>query len=71
MKTITVKKVERKFMYGNIKLDDLGDNYTPEMILDHYSGFYPELNNAKIKNTGLNDKGEHIYQFETIIGTKG
>ena len=55
---------------SNINLPDPGSNYTPQQVLDFYSGTYPELTTSTV--TGpviIND--EMVYTITTTLGTKG
>jgi len=53
-----------------VRLKDLGSEYTPEAILDFYSGTYPILATAKIGSPEIIDD-ELKYKFISTIGTKG
>jgi PRTRC genetic system protein C len=53
-----------------IRLNDPGDNWNAEAVLNFYANTYPILTTAKI--TGPEIKNDEIeYRFETTMGTKG
>lgn len=66
-----VKSIIRKFFLSGAELEDINPNLSPESVLLHYSGVYPELTNASIFNKGLQDNNSIHYEFRTNIGTKG
>lgn len=66
-----ITAIQRKFTFNNIELDDLGEGFTPDETLEHYSGVYPELTNAKVINKGLDGKGNMNFLFDPLVGTKG
>ncbi|WP_345951299.1 PRTRC system protein C [Mucilaginibacter sp. PAMB04274] len=53
-----------------VRLTDPGETFSPEAVLNFYSGTYPILTTAKIIGPEiLND--EIQYRFESTMGTKG
>jgi len=53
-----------------VRLTDPGAEFTPEAVLDFYSGTYPILATARIEVPEIvND--EFMYKFVSTIGTKG
>lgn len=66
-----ITAIQRNFSFNSLELDDLGEGFTPEEILEHYSGVYPELTNAKVVNKGLDDTGNMNFVFDPLVGTKG
>lgn len=66
-----ITAIQRKFIFNTLELDDLGEGFTPDEILEHYSGVYPELTNAKVVHKGLDDKGNMNFLFDPLVGTKG
>ena len=42
----------------------------PEMVMNYYSNFYPELTTATVHGPVLKDD-KAVYEFKTTIGTKG
>jgi PRTRC genetic system protein C len=53
-----------------VRLSDPGDNFSPEAVMNFYSGTYPILTNARL--TGPEIKKDEIqYRFESTMGTKG
>ena len=67
---MTVTTIIRNFFLGETQLEDI-PNLSPESVLLHYSGVYPELTNATIFNKGLQTDNSLRYEFRTNIGTKG
>lgn len=63
--------IERVFTFNGMTLDDINSNLSTDQIKQHYSGLYPELTNADTINKGLTAEGKHLYEFMTILGTKG
>lgn len=63
----------RKYKFVNndttIELQDI-QGLEPEQVKNIYAGTYPELTNGKIEYKGIIDD-EEVYEFRTIIGTKG
>lgn len=68
---MTVTTIIRTFFLGQTQLEDINPSLSPESVLLHYSGVYPELTNATIFNKGLQDNNTLKYEFRTNIGTKG
>ncbi len=66
-----ITSITRKFTFNSLELDDLGEGFTPDDILEHYSGLYPELTNAKVINKGVDDMGAINFFFDPVVGTKG
>lgn len=68
-------KLEREFSLTRngkkIKLEDPGENLTPQQVLDFYSNTYPELINSKVDGPHYSEKGAAVYEFKTTVGTKG
>ena len=42
----------------------------PEMVMNYYSNFYPELTTATVHGPVLKDD-KAVYEFKTTVGTKG
>jgi len=53
-----------------IRLADPGREFTPEAVLDFYTGSYPILATAKIHAPEIADD-ELRFKFTSTIGTKG
>lgn len=54
----------------DIRLSDPSAKFTPEQVMDFYSGTYPILTTARIEGPEI--KGDEIeFRFLTTIGTKG
>lgn len=66
----TITEVRRTFMFNQQELTDI-ENLTPAQIKEHYSAFYPELVNAEVKNLGMNNDSNIVYEFSLKAGTKG
>lgn len=55
---------------SDIRLSDPSSNFSPEQVMDFYSGNYPILTTAKIEGPEIT--GDEIeYRFITTLGTKG
>jgi len=55
---------------AEIRLTDPGQDFSPEAVLNFYSGTYPILTTAKIDGPDI--KGDEVvYKFISTIGTKG
>lgn len=71
MKTVNIK---RKFTFKvnneMIILEDINPGLTPQEICSLLSNTYPVLTNASIENKGIIDDN-NVYEFKTILGTKG
>ncbi len=59
----------RVFKYGD-KAFYPGDEYTPEQVLEHLKGYFPELANASIDEKQLED-GTLEITFSKQVTTKG
>lgn len=54
----------------DIRLSDPSVSFSPEQVMDFYSGTYPILTTAKIEGPEIT--GDEIeYRFITTLGTKG
>ena len=62
--------VRRVFRYGDKTFPDPGDGYTPEQILAHLRGFFPELGHAKTEEKRLDD-GTLEITFSKQVTRKG
>ena len=52
------------------RLSDPSNTFSPEQVMDFYSGTYPILTTAKIEGPEIT--GDEIeYRFITTLGTKG
>ncbi|MCP4288868.1 MAG: hypothetical protein GY792_31340, partial [Gammaproteobacteria bacterium] len=68
--TQTNEQPRRVFKYGSTEFPDPGSEYTPEQILAHLKGFYPELGHAKIEKKTLPDGALEI-TFSKQVTRKG
>ena len=50
--------------------DDPNPSDSPEMVMNYYSNFYPELTTATVHGPVLKDD-KAVYEFKTTVGTKG
>ena len=53
-----------------IGLSDPGKNFSPEAVLNFYSGTYPILTTAKVNGPEIK-RDQVQYTFVSTIGTKG
>jgi len=53
-----------------VRLSDPNDNFSPEAVLNFYSGTYSILTNAKVVGPEIK-RDEIHYRFESTMGTKG
>jgi PRTRC genetic system protein C len=53
-----------------VRLSDPGEAFSPEAVLNFYSGTYPILTTAKIAGPEIRND-EIQYRFESTMGTKG
>ena len=60
----------RIFKYGDKEFPDPGDEYTPQHILEHLKGYFPELGHAKIEEKILDD-GTLEITFSKQVTRKG
>ncbi len=70
-----VKRIERVFKLtsetgAEIVLDDPNPSLTPGEVMKLYSGTYPALTNSNVSGPVIEDD-KSVYQFSTIVGTKG
>ncbi|MGN7986478.1 MULTISPECIES: PRTRC system protein C [Pedobacter] len=54
----------------DIRLSDPSGAFSPEQVMDFYSGTYPILTTAKIEGPEITGD-EMQYRFITTLGTKG
>lgn len=66
---IAVSRLKRKIIYNNVELPDI-ENLTPNQIIKHYSGVYPELTTGSINFKEIKDDTE-IYEISLTAGIKG
>lgn len=60
----------RVFRYGDKTFPDPGSEYTPEQVLNHLKGFFPELGHAKTEENLLED-GTLEITFSKLVTRKG
>ena len=80
IKAFNIMALEIKGMYtfilhsrkvnGMVTLDDPNTSDSPEMVMNYYSNFYPELTTATVHGPVIRDDRTE-YEFKTTIGTKG
>lgn len=66
-----IENLKRVFIFNGLQLEDINPKLSEQTILNHYSGIYPELTNAKIENKGVQNNKEIVYEFKSTIGVKG
>lgn len=71
---IVTQKLARIFVFEHngqdLTLDDPATVFSPEQVMNFYSGTYPILTTAKLEGPEVvEDKMQ--YRFSTTIGTKG
>jgi PRTRC genetic system protein C len=71
---LQTSQLQRVFIHTEdgqaVRLTDPNDKFSPETVLNFYSGTYPILTNAKINGPEIkNDAIE--YEFVSTIGKKG
>ncbi|MBE9599863.1 PRTRC system protein C [Pedobacter sp. MC2016-24] len=71
---IVTAKLEREFLFKQnqkvIKLADPSPGFTPQQVMNFYSGTYPILTTATLE--GPNIKEDKLqYSFNSSLGTKG
>ena len=71
---LEIKGMTRSFTFkkgnGMVTLDDPNTSDSPEMIMNYYSNFYPELTTATVHGPVIKED-KAVYEFKTTIGTKG
>ena len=67
---LNVQGMKRVFKYGNRTLEDPGKNMSPEEVMQFYSGTYPELTTSNVHGPKVEDD-KAVYEFKTVVGTKG
>jgi PRTRC genetic system protein C len=70
MPKVTTTTLGRVFKFNSIEFDDPDINKSPDQVREFYSGIYPELNNAIVKD-GIQEGDDMVYEFNINIGTKG
>jgi PRTRC genetic system protein C len=60
----------RIFRYGDKEFPDPGSEYTPEQVLNHLKGFFPELGHARTEEKTLED-GTLEITFSKQVTRKG
>ena len=70
MTTPETTTTRRVFRYGDKQFPDPGAEYTPEHVLTHLRGFFPELGHAKTEEKTLAD-GTLEITFSKQVTRKG
>lgn len=70
MSTQTDHPARRIFRYGDKSFPDPGSEYSPEQVLNHLKGFFPELGHAKTEEKILAD-GTLEITFSKQVTRKG
>ena len=66
MEAITLPRV---FIHNEVNLPDIGTEFSPEEVLEHYSSIYPELACAYIKEVKP-EENQISYNIGLNIGSK-
>lgn len=71
---IVTAKLEREFLFKQnqkeIKLSDPSPNFTPQQVMNFYSGTYPILTTAILEGPNIKDD-KLQFVFTSSLGTKG
>lgn len=67
---LNIKGIQRVFKYKNTELSDPDAGMTPEEVMSFYSGTYPELTTSNVQGPKI-EADKAIYEFKSIVGTKG
>ena len=71
---LEIKGMTRSFTFkkgnGMVTLDDPNTSDSPEMVMNYYSNFYPELTTATVHGPVIKED-KAVYEFKTTIGTNG
>ena len=71
---LQIKGMSRTFKFKKgteyVTLQDPDPNLSPDMVMNYYSNFYPELTTATVHGPVIRDDRTE-YEFKTTIGTKG
>ena len=74
MSTFQVTGLEREFRFTqdrqDVVLPDPDPNRSPEQVMMLYANQYPFLTTATVHGP-VNDGDKVVYEFKTVIGTKG
>lgn len=72
---MSVQEIKRVFSLklngDTVSLDDISPELSVEEVKDIYSNQYPQLLNSKIEDRGIDEEGNHNFEFISIAGTKG
>lgn len=70
---LQVLNIERKFIFESngkeISVPDVHPDFTPDQVMNFYSGSYPELTTSTISGPEIVDD-KAVYRFKTTVGTK-
>lgn len=68
--SLQITGLKREFKMGNRTLSDPNKSMSPDDVMQFYSGTYPELTTSTCHGPRIVD-GKAIYEFKTVVGTKG
>lgn len=67
---LSVQGLTRVFKHDKNTLDDPNPDFTIDEVMGFYSVRYPELTTASVSGPEV-DGDKAIYEFKTVVGTKG
>lgn len=67
---LNIQGLKREFKFGSRVLSDPNKSMSPEDVMQFYSGTYPELTTSTCHGPKI-DGDKAVYEFKTVVGTKG
>ena len=67
---LQVQGLKREFKMGNRLLSDPNKNMSPDEVMQFYASTFPELTTSVCHGPKV-ESGKAVYEFKTVIGTKG
>lgn len=67
---LQITNLKREFILDKKNLSDPNPAMTPEEVMKHYSGSYPELTNATLSGPKV-EGSRAVYTMSKTVGTKG
>lgn len=67
---MTATKITRTFKFNSIDLPDPDPDMTKEEVVAHYASAYPQMNNATVKDNGIEGE-QHVFNISTSVGHNG
>ena len=68
--SLQITGLKREFKMGNRVLSDPNKQMSPEDVMAFYAGTYPELTTSTCHGPKV-DGDKAVYEFKTVVGTKG